>query len=381
MEDLNKTENQGLKGFLVTVFVWVERIRNLFRGIMGGFEAGIALARPAIAAFKEVLESLGNSFGKLFGENDPQKNASSWEKWGAIGQRVGMAFAYIFNLVLKVIVTVLKVVDGIVQGFDWVRLGAEILWDALSQLGTQLQSSINHLFGVSDATGEASTGWETFGKVISWVVGAILSTIGVLVSVISAAFSIISAAIEIVKSVVLSFADIFMGVVSLIDGIITGDWSKIWLGMKQVAFGVVNGIIAVLMELVGAVAGVVDAFAGLFGKDLKLQDGVRGFKDFVSNEMQKDMGIENDTVTGVRPVVSRVPVPSGTVDATPAATIASMTPVSSGYGAAPAVPAADTGPKGPTVINLQVDGQKLAQVVHSADRDSAGRSFSPVPVY
>ena len=35
----------------------------------------------------------------------------------------------------------------------------------------------------------------------------------------------------------------------------------------------------------------------------------------------------------------------------------------------------------PVVVNLQVDGSTLATAVHRADRDTANRSFSPVPVY
>jgi len=43
-DELNRAENQGLKDFLVNVFLWVNRIRNFFAGIATGFSAGIEAA-------------------------------------------------------------------------------------------------------------------------------------------------------------------------------------------------------------------------------------------------------------------------------------------------------------------------------------------------
>ena len=58
--------------------------------------------------------------------------------------------------------------------------------------------------------------------------------------------------------------------------------------------------------------------------------------------------------------------------------VAAMTPaIPASFPMTPAAPAASP----PVVVNLQVDGQTLATAVHRADRDSATRSFSPVPAY
>ena len=47
---------------------------------------------------------------------------------------------------------------------------------------------------------------------------------------------------------------------------------------------------------------------------------------------------------------------------------------------APMTPAAPPA-QPPVVVQLQVDGETLATAVHRADRDSATRTFSPVPAY
>jgi len=58
--------------------------------------------------------------------------------------------------------------------------------------------------------------------------------------------------------------------------------------------------------------------------------------------------------------------------------VAAMTPaVPASFPMTPATPPASP----PITVNLQVDGTTLATAVHRADRDTATRSFSPVPAY
>jgi hypothetical protein len=39
------------------------------------------------------------------------------------------------------------------------------------------------------------------------------------------------------------------------------------------------------------------------------------------------------------------------------------------------------GQQPPFTVNVQVDGETVARAAHNANRDSASRSFSPVPAY
>ena len=88
---------------------------------------------------------------------------------------------------------------------------------------------------------------------------------------------------------------------------------------------------------------------------------------------------------GVDEVTAGVTVaPAGsTLTALDAATstmpaVAAMTPaVPASFPMTPATPPASP----PITVNLQVDGTTLATAVHRADRDTATRSFSPVPAY
>ncbi|GAB4212474.1 MAG: hypothetical protein OHK0013_35260 [Sandaracinaceae bacterium] len=378
-EELNRAENRGLKDFLINVYLWVNRIRNFFAGLATGFSAGIEAARPTITAFLSALTRLGAALGFLSERDDASTASSRFREFGATGERVGRALARVFELVVQAMTTLVEVGQGVAEGWEWISAGGSVLWSALSQLGSKIAEVINYMFGSTSATQQNGSAWTALGNVIAFVVGWILSTIGVLVAVISAAVSIISAAIQIVMAVFSGLADVITGVVFIIGGIINGSWTDIWTGMKLVAFGVVDAIIGVVLELAGAIAGVVDALTGLFGEGTHWQQGIRDFRDSLRADMAEGMGVQDLTFTRpTRPAVAMPssPAPAGAMSSMPA--VAAMTPaVPASFPMTPATPPASP----PITVNLQVDGTTLATAVHRADRDAATRSFSPVPAY
>ena len=271
-DELNRAETRGLKDFLINVFLWVNRIRNFFSGIAAGFSAGIEAARPTLEAFMNALTRLGTALGFLSERDDASTASARFREFGSTGERVGRVLATVFELIVQAMTAVVEVAEGVAQGWQWISAGGSVLWSALSQLGSKIGEVINYMFGSTSAASQNGSAWTALGNVIAFVIGWIVSTIGVLVSVISAAVSIISAAIQIVMSVFSGLADVITGVVFVIGGIINGSWSDIWLGMKLIAFGVVDAIIGVVLELAGAIAGVVDALSSLFGDGTQARD-------------------------------------------------------------------------------------------------------------
>ena len=377
-DELNRAENQGLKDFLINVFLWVNRIRNFFAGIATGFSAGIEAARPTIDAFLNALRRLGTALGFLSERDDAGTASSRFREFGLTGERIGRVLATVFELIVQAMTAVVEVAEGVAQGWEWISAGGSVLWSALSQLGSKIQEVINYMFGSTSATQQNGSAWTALGNVIAFVIGWIISAIGVLVSIVSAAVAVISAAIQIVMSVFSGLADVITGVVFIIGGIFTGSWSDIWLGMKLVAFGVVDAIIGVVLELAGAIAGVVDALTGLFGEGTHWQQGIRDFRDSLRADMAEGMGVQDLTFTRpTRPGTAAPGAPaSDAMSSMPA--VAAMTPaIPASFPMTPSAPSASP----PITVNLQVDGTTLATAVHRADRDSATRSFSPVPAY
>lgn len=378
-EDLGRADNRGLKDFLVNVYLWTNRIRAFFGGIADGFSKGLASARPTIDAFLGALRQLGLALGFLSERDDATVAGAKFDAFGAAGVRVGNALVKLFEFLVQTMTAVVRVAEGVASSWDWVTAGADLVANAFRQLGTQLGDSIGYLTGTTTATAQSGSAWMSLGNVISFVIGVIVTTVGMLIAAISAAAAIVSAAIQIIIDVFSGLADVVTGVVFIVGGILSGSWTDMWNGMKLVVFGVVDAIIRTVLELAGAIAGVVDAMAGLFGGNTKLQAGIRGFKDSLHGQMAADFGVEGLTFTPARQSITPAQQPSGAAPSMgPMPAAASIRATNA---QAPATPAPTPAPQVPVVVHLQVDGQTLATAVHRANEDSAGRSFSPVPSY
>jgi len=65
------------------------------------------------------------------------------------------------------------------------------------------------------------------------------------------------------------------GVWDLLAGIFTGDWSRAWTGMKNIALAMAKLIVDIVMGMAIAIAGTIDNLAGVFGKKT-------GFADYLN---------------------------------------------------------------------------------------------------
>jgi TP901 family phage tail tape measure protein len=371
----------GAFSFVVDVLTGV---LNFFSGLVDGFSSGFDSIEPAISGFTTALSDLGESLGFVSRSDDVAESTSNWTLFGEIGAKVGMVLADVFGVLANVMTWVIQVAQGVVESWGFVTAGWEIAKNALGQLVSSLSDSFDYLLKSIGLVDGAGSSWAWLGSVISFTIGVIEAAIGIIVSVISAAVSVISAAIQMVIDVIHGIVDVFNGVVLTIGSIVTGDWANVWTGMKLVAFGVIDAIVGAVLELAGAIAGVLDAIGSLFGADLKWQSGLRAFKDFTHNQMRADFGLEGLTASGQRDLAAVSTAPqaaaaAAAASAVPAAAIASLpSPVL--YSEQPPQRSVIED-KRQTTIQLQVDGQTLATAVHNADKDAAARGFSPVPSY
>jgi TP901 family phage tail tape measure protein len=153
-----------------------------------------------------------------------------------------------------------------------------------------------------DAFGTAGKG---AGEAIGAVMYVVVAAIDAVIFAVSLVVSSVSASIGVVSSLFSGIIDIFTGVTTIVMGIVHGSWSEIWLGMKTVAFGAIDGIMGILLSLVKGIAGAIDAIAGLFGKKTEWSREIKGLQDTLHNDMAKTMGV--DGVVGTRAVTYAAP--------------------------------------------------------------------------
>lgn len=379
-EELGRAENQGLKGFLIQIYLWGNRIKQFFAGIGEGFSKGIEACRPYIDKFLEALGKLGGALGFLGEQDGPAAAAGKFAAFGAAGEKVGRFLSGVFGVLVRAITAVVEVGIGLASAFGFIRERAGFLWQSISLLVGKLGETFNALFGVGNRVQAGSSGWETFGKVIGWVIGLLVDLIGVAVSSLSSVVGAVSGVIGVVKGWFGSWMDMITGAMDLFAGILTGNWRRAWDGIKLITYGYINGLLTMVLELVGGIAGAIDGLANLFGIDTKWQSGLRAFAAEARSSLAHGMGVQdlvfNPVAAPASPHAASASPPTPTAPMPSVAAMSAAAPV-----AVPAGPISAPPPPGPTVIQLQVDGQTLATAVHGASRDNAARSFSPVPVY
>ena len=330
-------------------------------------------------AFVGALTRLGQALGLVAGESANAAAGIPSDDFAAFGRILGQIAGVLVEVFVGALTFVIDVVTSAINTFRSAMAPLQPVFDAVKNavsLVFQELGKLGAMFGfTSSASGQAGGSLdalrsvaEFLGTVIGYVAAGIAGAIGVMVSFVVNRLAVIIAAFR-------SVVGFIGGVVDILGGLVTGNWAQVWVGFKKVVLNTINFLAQLLLGFVETIAGVIDTIAGVFGADLGGADAIRSLRQ----------DIERGLLEGVDEVTAGVTVaPAGsTLTALDAATstmpaVAAMTPaVPASFPMTPATPPASP----PITVNLQVDGTTLATAVHRADRDTATRSFSPVPAY
>jgi TP901 family phage tail tape measure protein len=155
MADLNKADNQGVKNFVISVFVAANRIKNFFEGIGTGFSDGIERAKPAFEAFMGALDRLGTALGIT--SVDTEANGKKFDEYGKAGKAVGEALAWVAEKALYLTSAFIDVVTWLSSFAAWVgssQLAMDLLRDAVVAFAAVKVANV----AVSIVSGIASIG-------------------------------------------------------------------------------------------------------------------------------------------------------------------------------------------------------------------------------
>ncbi|QAT83434.1 hypothetical protein EJ065_1836 [Corallococcus coralloides] len=380
-EELGQAQNTGLKDFLINLYLWAHRVHSFFSGLADGFSSGLEAARPTLDAFQATLRRVGEAMGFLSERDDATTAAAKFAAFGASGATVGRALARVFDFVVMGLTAAAEVVEGLAGQWGYMKAGVDVLVASLGHLGRVLGGALSGLLGTNSALQQGSSGWALMGEAIGFAIGNIATVVGVLVSAVSLAVSVVGGILNAALAAFSGIVDVFWGVVLTLSGILTGNWAEAWTGMKLVVFGVVDTISGVLLELVGAILGVVDAVASLFGTDTGLQQALRSARLGLHRDLSVAFGLEDSPGAAPAPVVSTAttlpvdwPLESSSMPAV--AALQASLPQPEVISSQP-----DSPPSAPVLVSVQVDGEVLAQATARAERDAASRSFSPMASY
>jgi TP901 family phage tail tape measure protein len=414
--ELNKAENLGLKHFLISVWQVVYRLQRIWEGFTEGFTATIQAAAPIFEELSAAVSELGDEIGQVFSDILGDANALPSERFSAFGASIGEVFGKIATAVVVSISLITRFASGFLQGVRSVWSEVEPAFSALGEAIGEVVEAFGNLFGITSmgtsVSKGATTGWGALGAMLgrilartaagfAWGLGAALRFVAYLVNVAAV------------------IVDVFYALVGGVEYVATALDTFFTETLPAAAASAVAFIVTSFSSLLAVLAGFGRRFLAIFGLT---GEGIRSFLapvfDFFDGVGDKLLGALTrirDVVIGMLRALPRdlLPTSLATLAALPlstesggrddpardntAAAAASAAAASSAMPAAAdagaradqtavlqaALAASSTaqGPVAPITVNMVVDGEVLARASYDANKDAAGRSFSPVASY
>lgn len=358
LTDLNDG-NQGIKQFAINIFLWVERIKNFFKGVGAGFQEGMKAVGP-------IIQQIVDGFQRLWDKIVPVKQAAdeargTFNAFGAAGSKSGKFVAGVIGGIATAIVKVIAFVEGLVAAWDGVSPVVGAVWGAVKQLYGAFVEMMG-AFGGPSVTASADT-WKTVGTVIGWVANFAVQELIIIFNILGGVFSVIGGIFGAVGAVISGvFTALWQGA-QLVYFVMTGQWGKAFEMAKDMVVNWANTVTTMIGKVVGGVAGMADALGKIFGKDLGLKASVQGFV--------KSIQIEK---------VAPAAAPAGGATAAPVAGQANPGVAAAAASRPIGPPTAAQAAAAPDVnvkSQLVIDGAVLAEANSKAKASDDGRSLHP----
>ncbi len=251
------TESLGEKWtrFKNRVLVGIEPLASKFVDTLGRlFDVILPAVEPVIEGITTALGSIGSLFDGITGSAEDAEGTLG-PIFQGLGETVG-TFGNAFSTVFGIVRDVFEAVTGAL-GDKSAEIGG--IFSTLAEIVRTIFEGLARF-------------WNTWGDTITTILG---TAIGTVVDVLGAAFEIIQ------------------GLFDVVLGILTGDWSRAWDGIKSVLSGAVDGILAILRgglsivttlftdtlgNVLGAVGGwITDMLAAVGGFGADLLASIGGF--------------------------------------------------------------------------------------------------------
>ncbi|MBD5117625.1 MAG: phage tail tape measure protein [Clostridiales bacterium] len=234
----------------------LDDIRNLIERVFG--PAGVAVFDNIVG----VITNIGDTIKGIFSDGN-LANAREFIN-GIFGEQ-GVA-------VFDTFVSIMQTVGGVIGQF-------------ISFIDTSVKPIIEELFAfiVTTVLPQIAQAFVEWGPTITGVIQSIweifqtvaTAVMGIISALMPTIQSLIGTGLETIRSVVGGVLTAIQGLLNVFAGVFTGDWSRVWEGVKGIFSGVWEAIKGIAK---GAMNGIIDIINGLIGglNKLKIPDWVPG---------------------------------------------------------------------------------------------------------
>lgn len=221
----------------------LDDIRNLIERVFG--PAGVAVFDNIVG----VITNIGDTIKGIFSDGNL---ATAREFINGIFGEQGVA-------VFDTFVSIMQTVGGVIGQF-------------ISFIDTSVKPIIEELFAfvVTTVLPQIAQTFVEWGPTITGVIQSIwdifqtvaTAVMGIISALMPTIQSLIGTGLETIRSVVGGVLTAIQGLLNIFAGVFTGDWSRVWEGVKDVFSGVWEAIKGIAK---GAMNGIIDIINGLIG--------------------------------------------------------------------------------------------------------------------
>ena len=289
----------GLLKWLRLGFVAFTGPVSITVGIIAALTAGFTLAYKKSDTFRGTVNKLKDAF--LNAVSGIKEFLTTNESVLSMVDGIKNAFNTMRDLVSKAI--------GAIVGFFKEKISEmKSFWD--SEGSSFLQAFSNVFGGI----------WKVVKPVLDAVLGAVKFTLPLIKGIFDLTFKAVLAVVKMVweniKGVINGGLNVIMGLVKTFSGLFTGDFSKMWEGVKQIFSGAIEFVWNfVQLSFFGKLLKGVTSFIKLFSSPIsKMWTGIRSvfstvikwIVDFVKNRFTSMSNTITTITTAIRNIISRI---------------------------------------------------------------------------
>ena len=236
-----KTIAQNIDGLKVV-------INNVFKSIIDNMDNVIPYIEKVTSAFKAVFDFISNNkelvISAIAGITGAITAMSAINKTVSVIQAIGAAIAFITSPIGIVVVAIGLLVAAFVYLWttsETFRTKVIEIWNAISAFMMPIIQSIVDF--VMQIWGTLVNWWIANGNSIMQAVNTVWNIVlSVITTVMTALMPVVQAAWEYIKAVITTAMNVVLSVIQIVTGIINGDWSAVWNGIKSLFSSVWDGI-------------------------------------------------------------------------------------------------------------------------------------------
>jgi TP901 family phage tail tape measure protein len=299
-EELNKTENSGLKGFVIALYRIAYRIQRFGEGIRDGFVAAMEEARPVFDDLQAAASRLWSELSKLFGGMSEGAAGIPSDKFAAFGAVVGKVIGRVATVSVALLDVLTWVYGGIVEGLRGAWTYIKDAFQFISSAVGDLIGSWEKLWGTekkaSDGTKQSASFLRVLGQVIGWIVGGSFALLGYALGM---AIKLVDWLVQAIKWLVDKFVELDAKLAPVRNQLI--QWFAVDIpDAVGTALTTVGGYFEVIGDFIaGIINWVQDKIEALVGWLTKVSDTVGGIVDAVDRGAGTVRNFAGDAVASV----------------------------------------------------------------------------------